>query len=195
MGRIEGPISPSLDVLKHFYRTIRHLPDRMLHRRRHAVAKMRLAHLRRPRTILIVCHGNICRSPYLQAVLQRSLPEVVVESAGFVGSDRPVPEFSLVAGAERGINLSRFRSRPVTSTIVATADLIVVMDSTQAKFLRQIFNVPAEKILIAGDLDPAPAETRAIEDPWKRPIGAFRSSFDRLDRCGVTLTASIRRAR
>jgi hypothetical protein len=55
--------------------------------------------------------------------------------------------------------------------------------------------VPARKILIAGDLDPATPETRAIADPWHQPIGAFRSAFDRLDRCGVTLTAVLRAAR
>jgi protein-tyrosine phosphatase len=185
----------SLDLLKHVYRTLRNLPDRVLHRRRHARARARLVAIARPRTILVVCHGNICRSPYLQAVLKRNLPDIVVESAGFIGSDRPVPELSLVVSEERGFDLSRFRSRPVTGAVAAAADLIIVMDPTQARSLRQIFDVPARKILIAGDLDPAPAKTRAIADPWHQAIGAFRSAFDRLDRCGVTLTTVLRDAR
>ena len=187
--------SSIINLLKDIYRVFRNVPDRVLHRRRHAAARARLANLPSPRTILVVCHGNICRSPYLQAVLQRNLPDIVVESSGFVGSGRPVPEVSLVVSAERGFNLSRFRSRPVTGAIVGAADLIVVMDPGQAKTLRQVFNVSMSKILIAGDLDPVPEKTRAIADPWHQPIGVFRSTFDRLDRCGVTLAAAIRAAR
>jgi protein-tyrosine phosphatase len=195
LRRVTHVISRTLDLLKHVYRSVRNLPDKALHRRRHARARGHLAEIARPRTILVVCHGNICRSPYFQAVLQRDLPDIVVGSAGFVGSDRPVPELSLVVSAERGFNLSRFRSRPVTGAAAAAADLIIVMDPRQAKNLRHVFNVPARKILIAGDLDPTTSETRAIADPWHQPIAAFRSAFDRLDRCAVTLTAVLGAAR
>ena len=54
---------------------------------------------------------------------------------GFFGSDRPPPDLSIAIGASRGIDLMGFRSRPLTPTAVIGADLIIVMDSEQARQL------------------------------------------------------------
>jgi protein-tyrosine phosphatase len=145
----------------------------------------------RPRSLLVVCHGNVCRSPYLEAVLRRFMPDISVESAGFVGPGRPVPPFALAVGAQRGLDLSTFRSRPLVPAVVRDADLIVVMDGYQARNVERSFGVPRHRVVVAGDLDPMPAETRAIADPWEQPIDAFVSSFDRLDRCAATLVSSL----
>ena len=145
----------------------------------------------RPRSLLVVCYGNICRSPYLEAVLQRALPDVRVQSAGFFGPGRPVPPFALELGAKRGLDLSTFRSRPLLPTVVRGADLIVVMDAYQARHLERYFGVPRKRIVVAGDLDPMPASTRAITDPWEQPKEVFVSSFNRLDRCAATLVSLL----
>jgi protein-tyrosine phosphatase len=178
--------------VKKLYHALRNLPDRILHRRRHTAARRRLAAMRRPRRILVICHGNICRSPYLEAVLQRDLPDVAVSSAGFFGADRAVPRFSLEVSARRGLDLSLFRSRPIFSDSVDNADLVIVMDAEQERQLRRMFAVRDERIIIAGDLDPEPGSTRRIRDPWKQSIEIFESSFSRLDRCAETLITTLR---
>jgi protein-tyrosine phosphatase len=147
--------------------------------------------MERPGRLLVVCHGNVCRSPYLEAVLQRAMPDVRVESAGFVGPGRPVPSFALSVSAQRGLNLSKFRSRPLTAAAARDADLIVAMDAYQARSVERSFGVPRNRIIVAGDLDPLPAPTRAIADPWEQPVDAFVSSYDRLDRCAATLIDSL----
>jgi len=177
--------------LKALYHTVRNLPDRILHPKRHAAVRRQLAAMRRPRRILVLCHGNICRSPYLAAVLQRALPDIAVSSAGFVGADRPVPQLSLEVSARRGLDLSRFRSRPIFDDDVSNASLIVVMDARQARQLRKLFQVDADRIVIAGDLDPKSSSTRAIRDPWKQTVDVFESSFTRLDRCAETLVGAL----
>lgn len=141
----------------------------------------------------MVCHGNICRSPYLQALLQLRLPDVSVESAGFVGRGRPVPACSLALGAQRGFDLSRFRSQSITTQKVKAADLIIVMDANQARYLAKGFGVAAARIVIAADLDPTVA-CRTIRDPWNQSIEVFEASFNRLDRCAATLLAALPRA-
>ena len=148
----------------------------------------------RPRRVLVVCHGNVCRSPYLEAVLRRAMPDVHVESAGFVGPGRSMPAFALAVSAERGLDLSRFRSRPLVPATVRNADLIVAMDAYQARKLETTFAVPRNRIVVAGDLDPIPAATRAIADPWEQPMEAFVSSYDRLDRCAATLISCLTRS-
>jgi protein-tyrosine phosphatase len=174
-------------ALKALYKWVRHMPDRMLHRRRHRDACDRLLRLQTVRTILVVCHGNICRSPYLEAVLRRELPAASITSAGLVGPDRPVPKNSLVVSAERGLDLSTFRSRPVSRVSAREVDLVVVMDPDQGRHLTRIFGVSPKRIFIAGDLDPVVGATRAIQDPWRQPVKVFRASFDRLDRCAKTI--------
>jgi protein-tyrosine phosphatase len=185
--------SRARQILKHAYDATRNLPDRVLHRRRHLAVRRRLARAQTPRKILVVCHGNICRSPYLQAVLQRALPDLAVMSAGFVGSDRAVPEISVTLSAKRGLDLSRYRSRPLTQSIVSNADLVIVMDSDQARQLARMFPINRARVVIAGDLDPRFDASRAITDPWNRTKDVFEMSFDRLDRCATTLVSVLQR--
>jgi protein-tyrosine phosphatase len=168
------------------------LYDRALYPRRHQAVRRRLSNGQGPRRILVVCHGNLCRSPYLQAVLQRSLPDVTVTSAGFAGSDRAVPQVSVALCAQRGLDLSRYRSRPITQSKVSEADLLIVMDAYQARRLARMFRVKRERIVIAGDLEPMFEASRAIRDPWNHSIEAFRATFDRLDRCAASLVKILR---
>ncbi len=180
-------------ALRHAYDTTRNLPDRLLHKRRHRDVVQRLSRAGKPRRILVVCHGNICRSPYLQAVLQRALTGTTVSSAGFFGSDRAVPPIALTLGARRGLDLSSHRSRPLTTPNVRSADLVIVMDADQAHHLARMFPIERARIVIAGDLDPQSGANRGITDPWNRSGDVFESAFDRLDRCAQTLASIVQR--
>lgn len=87
-------------------------------------------------TILVVCTGNICRSPTTASFLRRELgarlgplaPEV--RSAGTLGWDGnlPPPE-AVAAGAELGIDLSSHRAAGLTERMVEEADLVLAMAS------------------------------------------------------------------
>ena len=186
-GHAPGPSG----ALKRAYDATCGLYDRILYPRRHLAARQRLSNAPRPRRILVVCHGNLCRSPYLQAVLQRSLPDVVITSAGFVGSDRAVPRISVALSAQRGLDLSRYRSRPITQSQIGDADLLIVMDAEQARRIASMFRVKRKRIVVAGDLEPLFETSRAIRDPWNQSIEAFKSTFDRLDRCAATLVSLL----
>jgi protein-tyrosine phosphatase len=170
---------------------VRGLSDRLLHRRRHAAVRDRLSRMNRPRSVLVVCYGNVCRSPYLEGVLKRAISDIRFGSAGLVRPGQAVPQFSLAVSAQRGLDLSRFRSRALAPAIVRDVDLVVVMDADQARFIERYFGVPRKRIVIAGDLDPIPCSSRAILDPLGQPAAAFVSSFDRLDRCAATLVSVL----
>ena len=176
------------------YWWVRHVLDHVLHRRRHLEARERLARLQPVRSILVVCHGNICRSPYLEAVLRRELPAVRVISAGLVGPDRPVPENSLTLTAKRGLDLSTFRSRSLSRVNAREIDLVIVMDSAQKDHLARVHGVSPARIIVAGDLDPLESPTRAIQDPWRESLEVFTAAFDRLDRCAATIVALMANA-
>ena len=182
-----------LRQLKRVYTALHNLPARIRHRSRHAAVRRKLAQIGRPQTLLVVCAGNVCRSPYLEAVLKRDLPGVRVASAGFVGFDRPVPRYALEVSAKRGIDLSSVRSNTILPHRARTADLVVVMEEEQARYLTGYAGVQRGRIIVAGDLDPMTSPTRSIEDPWNKSIEVFESTFNRLDRCGATLTQLLKR--
>ena len=173
-------------------RRLRHAPDRLLHplRRRAAIRALRARPL--PRAILVVCHGNICRSPFGGALLARALGPagVLVASAGFVSPGRGVPAEGNIAAARRGVDLSQHRSQLVTPVLAAAAEIIIVMDARQQRMVCERFGrVPAD-VMLLGDLDPDAIATRAIHDPVEQPLEAFEKSYARIERCvDVFLTA------
>ncbi len=114
---------------------ISHVPDRLLHngRRRAALATLATAG-RAPASVLVICNGNIFRSPFAAAVLRRALElrglgRVRVDSAGFAGPGRPTPLDAVAAAARRGVDLTSHSSQLVMADVVRAADLIVVMDA------------------------------------------------------------------
>ncbi|HMC55901.1 MAG TPA: hypothetical protein VKH19_12050 [Gemmatimonadaceae bacterium] len=167
-------------LLARTYWRLRLYADRSLHWRRHARATNAVKSRPRPRTILVVCHGNICRSPYLAAVLRRALRDVQIVSAGFVGPGRPVPEHSLAIGQRKGLDLAAHRSQLLTPEQLKRADLVLVMDSRQAWQVQRL-GCDVDRVLIAADLDPMPGR-RIITDPWGKSLDVFEASFKRLDR-------------
>src|SRR3989442_12097981 len=114
---------------------VRRTPDRLLHPYRRRKALESLRGRPRPTPLLALCHGNICRSPLAAALLARELAAlgVEVQSAGFLGLNRPPPAEAIAAAERHQVNLSDHRSRLVTVDLVRAADLIVVMDPTQRR--------------------------------------------------------------
>jgi len=180
-------------LLARTYSRLRLYADRSLHWRRHARVSDAMRKRPRPRTILVVCHGNICRSPYLAAVLRRALRDVEIVSAGFVGPGRPVPEHSVVIGQRKGLDLAAHRSQLLTPDHLKRADLVLVMDTRQA-WLVQRLGYAADRVVVAADLDPVPGR-RVITDPWGKSLDVFEASFKRLDRAANHLAAVLPRAK
>jgi protein-tyrosine phosphatase len=155
----------------------------------------RLSTVRAPANVLVVCHGNICRSPYaahrLQALLEADGLTCTVVSAGFIGPDRASPGNAIVTAAARGIDLKAHRSQLLNQTLVDAAQLIIVMEARQADALRLVFGNVKASILVLGDLDPLLAETRTVRDPALQSRTIFGESYDRIDRCLEVLAEAI----
>lgn len=158
-----------------------------------------MAHLRRypePPSILLVCVGNICRSPYAAAALRRRLngfpgKEYQIRSVGFTGVGQPPPLSALRVASDRGIDLSGHRSQMITAQSVRESELILVMDQYQARAVRRRFPVGRRQICVLGDLDPEPIVTRGIEDPIEQPEEVFRRAYERIDRCVDQLVRAL----
>ena len=98
-----------------------------------------------PRKVLMVCMGNICRSPTAEGVLRSKLKEagldelVVVDSAGthayHVGE--PPDHRSVKHARKRGYDLSGLRARRVSEADYAHFDLVLAMDFDNFKLLEE----------------------------------------------------------
>jgi protein-tyrosine phosphatase len=95
-----------------------------------------VATAKRKFSILMVCMGNICRSPTAEAVLRHMLQDaeladaVNIDSAGTLDYDmgEPPDARSQQHAARRGYDLSRLRARQVRPEDFAKFDLILAMD-------------------------------------------------------------------
>jgi len=184
--RIEGALLTQL----------RRVPHRVLHRlrRQHIVKALRGRPC--PASLLVVCRGNICRSPFAAALLRRALSRfgVQVDSVGFTAG-RPSPPDAVAAAARYDVDLCDHRSQLVTAERVCTADLIVVMDHRQRREICERFGRDARDVLLLGDLDPQPNESRTIRDPVREPRAVFEQTYARIVGCARELARAVTAAR
>jgi low molecular weight protein-tyrosine phosphatase len=175
--------------------TVRQAPDRMLHQMRRYAAQAVISRPHRLSPVLVVCHGNICRSPFAAAIMGRWLEAagIAVQSAGFVGPGRRSPPEAILAANRRGVNLSAHRSSTLTLPMVRTAGLVVTMDALQAREIRRRFAKPASQLIVLSDFDPVEAVPRAIHDPFGQPAETYDRVFARIERCSAALTERLAR--
>jgi protein-tyrosine-phosphatase len=176
-----------LGLVRSWVGAARHFPERVRHSQNRAEARDELAHAR-INSVLFICHGNICRSPFAAALFDQRiralLPvQMLVRSAGFIGPGRQSPPLALSTASHHGLDLTPHRSVLVNQTIVDTSDLIVVMDPAQSMGLRRRFRIGNARILVLGDLDPQPIRRRTIRDPWGCDEKVFADSYSRIERC------------
>lgn len=167
---------------------LRRAGERRLHPWRRARALARLRERPGPVSVLVVCLGNICRSPFAAAVLDRAKgPVIAAGSAGFIGPGRPVPPAGLEAARQLGVDLAAHRSRLLTPALLERADLVVVMEPAHAARLRHDYGWPDRKIVMLGDLDPGPVPGRRIIDPIDRSVARYVEVYTRIERCAAEL--------
>lgn len=167
--------------------------EQAVHPWRRAQALSRLRRRGRPRVILMICQGNICRSPFAARILARAFPPRTINiiSAGLMGPGRPSPSTALEVAARRGVDLTTHRSRLVTPDLLARADLVIVMDGRQRAVLLHDYRVPADRLLVLGDMDPDPITARTILDPIDRPAEDFERTYARIERCVEVLATRL----
>ena len=97
--------------------------------------------------ILFVCTGNICRSPMAEGMMKVLLPpasdcRITVCSAGTHAADGlPAEPGAVRAAREYGADIGGHRSRVIDGSLIARADLILVMERQQARFIRSTAHV------------------------------------------------------
>ena len=136
--------------------------------------------LGRAQSILFVCKGNICRSPFAEAYARTALGDAVqVSSAGYYPKQgRPCPPEAIAAAREVGVDLDRHRSTVVTEDLIRRAGVIFVLDRENYDTLVDRFGFARTKIHRLGYL--AGNGVPDIRDPYGRSLEDFRKTYRRI---------------
>ncbi len=141
------------------------------------------------RKLLVVCYGNIYRSPYAARLLGDRLgPTYEVRSCGFHRvADRPSPPAHVEMSLQSGVDLRTHRSAILAVADLQWADAIVLMDRHNWQALRKLGADPG-KLIWLGALDDGGAD---IADPYGKPDEDARRLMHRVHRCTEALAAAI----
>jgi len=137
------------------------------------------------RNILILCSGNICRSPmaegYLRLQLSRTRKKHVrALSAGTLGLiNRDASEHAQTVATKNGFDLSQHRSFPAESSILLEADLILVMEEKHARFVHSELPEKSERVFLLGSLISCESEDE-IDDPIGGTLEEYEAAFAKL---------------
>ena len=139
--------------------------------------------------ILMVCLGNICRSPLAEGILQHKANRAglnwVVDSAGTAGyhiGEQP-HTLSQKTALLNGINIGAQKCRQFTKQDMPAFDRIFAMDSDNYNEIKRISGEYWDEKKVGLLLDELyPGEHRNVPDPWYGTEKDFHIVFDMLDK-------------
>ncbi len=150
--------------------------------------------------ILIVCLGNICRSPAAEEVLRQLVAErglanrIEIDSAGtYGGHSGQLPDQRMrVHARRRGYELTH-RARRITGYDMGDFDMIVAMDNSNRFDLERLARTPEEKrkIVMIGDYITQNPHYDYVPDPYYEGSEGFELALDLLEDACVQLLNKI----
>ena len=149
-----------------------------------------------PVKILMVCLGNICRSPLAEGILASKLPKdtFFVDSAGtgnwHIG--KQPDKRSILVAKNNGIDISNQKCRQFTTSDFEKFDYIFVMDDSNYNdvvFLSKNENQKNKVYFILNEL--FPNENVAVPDPYYGLQNGFDSVFEMLDESCTILAQKL----
>ncbi|MGN2246607.1 low molecular weight protein-tyrosine-phosphatase [Frateuria sp. GZRR35] len=126
--------------------------------------------------VLVVCIGNICRSPTAEYLLRERLRgrAVTVASAGLAAlAGNPIDPTAGALLAERGIDASGHRARQLDEAAILAADLVLVMQRTHLTSLARYSSHAVGRTFLLGKWQ----GDRDIPDPYRKELDAFEYAY------------------
>ena len=129
------------------------------------------------RRVLVVCIGNICRSPMAEGLFRRAIPDVQISSAGISAMvGHGADPIAVQIMADVGINISSHRARMLTDAIARDADIILVVDEQLKQEIATQFPYARGKVCRLGE-----STGQDIPDPYLQSPKVFRTVFSLIE--------------
>jgi protein-tyrosine phosphatase len=149
--------------------------------------------------VLMVCMGNICRSPTAEGVLRHKLREagitasVVVESAGTHGYHvgEPPDGRAMQHAWQRGYDLSALRARQITESDFERFDLLLAMDWDNLAELKELCPTEHQGKLRRLTEYAQRFDSPVVPDPYYGSAAAFEQVLDLVEDACAGLVAEL----
>lgn len=143
--------------------------------------------------ILVVCVGNICRSPTGEYLLKQRLPKHEIASTG-VGAlvDKPADAQAQAVAQQHGVDLSPHIARQLTPEIAAQYDLILVMEQGHIDAVSKISPSARSKTMLFGQW--LPQGRRDVADPYRQSDEMFQIVYAQLEQAADLWAEKLKQA-
>ena len=135
------------------------------------------------KSVLMVCVGNICRSPMAEALLKAYCMErglrVSIDSAG-IGAlvDHPADDAVVALMQQKNIDMSGHRAKQVNAALIADYELILVMEQGHIQALVQMQPQARGRVHLLGKWN----EQEEISDPYQKSQAHFVAALSAIER-------------
>ena len=150
-----------------------------------------------PVKILMVCLGNICRSPLAEGILASKLPKehFLVDSAGtghwHVGS--APDKRSIEVAKKHGLDISKQKGRQFKTSDFETFDYIYVMDSSNYEDVISLASNDSQKSKVKLILNEIfPDENVDVPDPYYGLSNGFENVYRMLDEASDKISKQLK---
>ncbi|MBC7156746.1 MAG: low molecular weight phosphotyrosine protein phosphatase [Rhodobacteraceae bacterium] len=138
--------------------------------------------------VLVVCVGNICRSPMGERLLAARAPGVGVGSAGIAAlAGEPADSTAAEVAARHGLSLDGHVARQFTPEMGEAHDLILVMEPGHRREIVARAPHLAGRCLLFDHWTGA----AAIPDPYRQDAAVFEAVFARIDRAATAWAGKL----
>ncbi|HBR1718500.1 TPA: protein tyrosine phosphatase [Klebsiella quasipneumoniae subsp. quasipneumoniae] len=125
-------------------------------------------------SILIVCTGNICRSPIGERFLKKMLSTKRIDSAGTHALiNHPADETAVKISQKNGLSLTEHVGKQFTPEMARDYDLILVMEKKHIETIGKLAPEARGKTMLYGHW----LDGREIPDPYRKSEEAFDSVY------------------
>ncbi len=119
--------------------------------------------------ILVVCVGNICRSPMAEYFLKHNHPNLNIESAGLSAMvNHPADDKAIACMDDLSIDIRPHTARQINAELIKKADLILVMSKNQSQHIEQKWPFAKGKVFRLGHW-----QGQNVPDPYKHDQAFF----------------------
>lgn len=137
------------------------------------------------RRVLLVCTGNICRSPLAavmldRALTQRNVRDVEVKSAGTGAWDgAPASEGAYLVALENGLDLSEHRAQLLTRDLAEGSDLILTMARHHRARVDELGG--QGRVSVLGEYVGKQGDDAEVSDPFGGDLEIYRDTYTQLE--------------